>query len=53
MVVGRRGVGKTTMIVQYLLYKVKGDRFDDRILYVQADHFLMGDTSIYEIADKF
>ncbi|MCX6989473.1 MAG: AAA family ATPase [Chlamydiae bacterium] len=53
VVVGQRGVGKTTMIVQYLLDKVKGDRFDDRILYVQADHFLMGDTSLYEIADKF
>jgi hypothetical protein len=53
IVMGPRGVGKTTTLVQILLDLVKGDRFDPRILYVQADHFLMGSTSLYEIAEQF
>ncbi len=53
VLVGQRGVGKTTTLVQTLLDFVKGDRFDPRILYIQADHFLMGSTSLYEIAEQF
>jgi len=53
MIVGPRGVGKTTTLVQTLLDFVGGDRFDPRILYIQADHFLMGSTSLYEIAEQF
>ena len=53
MVVGPRGVGKTTTLIQTLLDFVSGDRFDPRILYVQADHFLVGSTSLYEIAEHF
>ena len=53
IVVGQRGVGKTTLLVQFLLDKVAGDRFDTRILYIQADHFVMGDTTLYEIAEQF
>ena len=50
---GQRGVGKTTTLIQLLLKKVGGDRFDPRILYVQADHFALGSASLYEIAEKF
>lgn len=53
IIVGPRGVGKTTTLVQLLLDFVNGDRFDSRILYVQADHFLMGSISLYEIAEQF
>lgn len=53
ILVGPRGVGKTTTLIQMLLDHVKGDRFDPRILYVQADHFLTGSTSLYEIAEHF
>ncbi len=53
IVMGPRGVGKTTTLVQTLLDRVEGDRFDPRILYVQADHFLLGSTSLYEIAEHF
>ena len=53
VVVGPRGVGKTTALVQALLGCVEGDRFDPRVLYIQADHFLMGSTSLYEIAEQF
>ncbi len=50
---GQRGIGKTTTLVQLLLDFVDGDRFDPRILYIQADHFLMGSTSLYEVAEQF
>lgn len=53
MIVGQRGIGKTTTLIQALLDFVDGDRFDPRILYIQADHFLMGSTSLYEIAEQF
>ncbi len=53
IIIGQRGVGKTTTLIQLLLDFVKGDRFDPRILYVQADHFIMGSTSLYEIAEQF
>lgn len=53
IIVGQRGVGKTTTLVQLLLKKVKNDRFDPRILYVQADHFVLGTTTLYEIAEQF
>jgi hypothetical protein len=53
IVIGPRGVGKTTTLVQTLLGFVNGDRFDPRILYIQADHFLMGSISLYEVAEQF
>lgn len=53
IIIGQRGVGKTTTLVQLLLDYVKGDLLDKRILYVQADHFQMGLTSLYEIAEQF
>ncbi len=53
IIVGPRGVGKTTTLIQLLLDFVDGDRFDPRILYVQADHFLVGSISLYEIAEQF
>lgn len=53
IIVGQRGVGKTTTLVQALLDFVNGDRFDPRILYIQADHFLMGSASLYEVAEQF
>jgi predicted AAA+ superfamily ATPase len=53
IIVGPRGVGKTTTLVQALLDFVQGDRFDQRILYLQADHFLLGNSSLYEIAEQF
>jgi uncharacterized protein len=53
LIVGPRGVGKTTSLVQMLLDFTEGDRFDPRILYIQADHFLMGSTSLYDVAEQF
>jgi len=46
-------VGKTTTLIQYLLDQVSQDIYDPSILYVQADHFKVGNTSLYEIAEYF
>lgn len=53
IIVGQRGIGKTTTLIQFLLKKVENNRFDPRILYVQADHFVLGNTSLYAIAEHF
>lgn len=53
ILMGQRGVGKTTLIIQYLLSHVNNDQMSDKILYVPADHFIMGNTSLYEIAKLF
>lgn len=53
ILLGQRGIGKTTLLVQYLLAAAQGDAFSPKILYIQADHFLMGNLSLYEITDQF
>jgi len=53
LLLGQRGVGKTTTLVQYLMDKASQDLYNSSILYVQADHFLVGTTSVYEIAEQF
>ena len=47
-VIGARGVGKTTFLIQYL----KNFRFDET-LYLSADSILASGISLYEIAEKF
>jgi len=48
-VLGSRGVGKTTMLLQYLhtIYKVK------KTLYIMADHPLVVELGLFAIADEF
>lgn len=53
IVVGQRGVGKTTAIIQHILSSYKNDIFTNSALYIQADHFLVGGHSLYEIAEQF
>ncbi len=53
ILIGQRGVGKTTIMIQYLLNQVQGDMLSRSILYVPTDHFLLGDLSLYEIAEEF
>ena len=53
VIIGQRGIGKTTTLIQYLLSQVNNDRFSSDILYVQCDHFIMGQTSLYEVAENF
>lgn len=53
IVVGQRGVGKTTAIIQHILSSYNNDPFTNKALYIQADHFLVGSHSLYEIAEQF
>ncbi len=53
IVVGQRGVGKTTVMIQHILASYKNDIFTNKALYIQADHFLVGIHSLYEIAEQF
>lgn len=53
VLIGQRGVGKTTTLIQHLLAYAENNHLDPSILYIQADHFLVGNTSLYEIAEAF
>ncbi len=53
ILLGQRGIGKTTTLVQYLLAHSQGDMTAPSIFYVPTDHFLLRDTSLYELAEKF
>ena len=47
---GSRGVGKTTMLLQYLRQNFKPD---PKILYVSLDHFYFADNRLYDLANDF
>ena len=53
VIVGQRGIGKTTAMIQHLLGIYGDDLYSRKALYLQADHFLVARTSLYEIADEF
>ncbi len=53
ILVGQRGVGKTTTLVQYLLDHCQQDLQSQKILYVPTDHFLVGNATLYDIAEQF
>ena len=53
IIVGQRGVGKSTTLIQHLLKYSEGDLFSPTILYVQSDHFVTSQYTLYEIAEEF
>ncbi len=53
IITGHRGVGKTTAIIQYILSRYNRDLTSRKAIYIQADHFLMGNRSLYTIAEEF
>jgi predicted AAA+ superfamily ATPase len=53
IILGERGIGKTTTLIQYLVEAAQGNTLSDKILYIQSDHFLMAKTSLYSIAEHF
>lgn len=53
IILGDRGIGKTTTLIQYLIRYAKGDPLSPKILYVPSDHILIGSLSLYEIAEEF
>jgi predicted AAA+ superfamily ATPase len=47
---GARGVGKTTLILQYIKQQLAQDQ---RTLYVSLDHIWFAGQSLYDLADQF
>ena len=53
ILIGQRGIGKTTIITQYLSDIAQKQEKTLPVLYVQADHFLVSQSSLYRIAEEF
>ena len=53
IIVGPRGTGKTTTIIQHLLSKYDDDFLTRKALYVPVDHFRVAGNNLYEIAEEF
>lgn len=53
IIVGQRGVGKTTAMIQYIRSFVGDDLGSRKALYVPVDHFKVIGMSLYEIAEDF
>lgn len=53
ILIGQRGVGKTTLLHQALMKFAKEDLTSHEILYVPCDHFMLGNNSLYDIAETF
>lgn len=53
ILIGQRGVGKTTLLIQHLKKSYPDYLQSRKAIYVQADHFLVKDLSLYAIAEKF
>jgi len=53
IIVGQRGIGKTTAMIQHLLASHGDDLYTRKALYLQVDHFQVARSSLYEIADEF
>jgi len=49
-IVGAKGVGKTTLLLQYMK---KQNLSNDEMMYISVDHPLMSSTTILEIAKEF
>jgi uncharacterized protein len=53
IIIGPRGVGKTTATIQHLISKYDGDIYTEKALYIPVDHFAVGKSSLYEMAEDF
>ncbi len=53
IIIGQRGIGKTTAIIQHILNVCNQDYHSPEILYVQSDHILVSRKSLYDIAEEF
>jgi len=51
IIIGQRGVGKTTAIIQHILSKY--DFLTTQAMYIPVDHFVFGKRSLYETAEEF
>lgn len=48
-ITGARGVGKSTMVLQYLRTRIS----DSKVLYISADHTYFSTHKLVDVADEF
>lgn len=53
ILLGQRGIGKSTLIVQYLKSQLGKEDSEESVLYFPADHFIRRTRALYEIAEQF
>lgn len=54
LVLGQRGVGKTTLLIQYIHYvRSQAILRDNQTLYIQADHVSLGERTLFTVAKEF
>ena len=53
ILLGQRGIGKTTLMIQYLLQYAKNNPLCHEILYIPSDHFALKQQHLYDIAKNF
>jgi predicted AAA+ superfamily ATPase len=53
IITGQRGIGKTTVMIQYIYSFIQEDTLSKAALYVPVDHFMVVGYSLYEIAEEF
>ncbi len=53
ILLGERGIGKSTFIAQYLESLLTQGFSERNVLYLPADHFELGERALYEIAETF
>ncbi len=53
VIIGPRGTGKTTAIIQHMLSRYDSDFFTRKALYVPVDHFMVAGNNLYAIAEEF
>lgn len=53
LVTGQRGVGKTTLVVQYLIRNFPDHATSRKCLYLPADHFVVSKQPLYMVAEAF
>jgi uncharacterized protein len=51
IIIGQRGVGKTTAIIQYIFLHY--EELTYKALYIPVDHFIFGKRTLYETAEEF
>jgi predicted AAA+ superfamily ATPase len=53
IVIGQRGIGKTTALIQHMLDAFNQNTHTREMLYIPVDHTLVARYSLYEIAETF
>lgn len=53
ILLGQRGVGKTTVIIQYIAGQFEIKKESPFAMYLPVDHIVIGGRTLYEIAQKF